>query len=366
MKKDKIRVGIIGPSWWTDLWFVPALKAHPAAEVVAICGQGSEHAPAMAARVGNPPVFTDVRDMLEQVKPDAVTVVLPNDLHHPITMMALRGGLHVCSEKPMALNATQAREMSELAGRQKVITMVNFTYRDNPAVLEMRRALQSGELGSLIYANFSYVGGYALRGRPGWRGRRDRSGAGILGDLGSHIIDLCRWITGEEITAVASDAITMVNDRPAPAQSPQVGPLNDDSVAFISRLSSGAHACFHTSWATAQGARSQTIRIEIAGTKAFAVMSADFEEVKLSIQMSDEPSNHQIPLRVGPQISQEPESPQDRFRPWRLAASNSVYRWLDAIAKGEMVKPDFEDGYRTQMVIDAVLAADRSRRWVDI
>ncbi len=366
MRKEKIRVGIVGPSWWTDLWFVPALKAHPDAEVVAICGQGSEHASAMATRLGNPPTFTDVKEMLDQVKLDAVTVVLPNDLHHPIAMLALQRGLHVCTEKPMALNATQAREMLDMARRQKAITMVNFTYRDNPAVLEMRRVLQEGELGSLIYANFSYVGGYALRGRPGWRGQRDRSGAGILGDLGSHIIDLCRWITGEEITAVTSDAITMVNDRPVPAQSPQVGPLNDDSVAFISRLSSGAHSCFHTSWATAQGSRSQTIRIEIAGTKAFAVMTADFEEVKLSIQMSGEPSNRPILLSIGPKISHEQESPQDRFRPWRLTASNSVYRWLDAIAGDEFVKPDFDDGYRTQRVIDAVIEADRQRRWVDI
>src|SRR5262245_49187467 len=112
---EKVRVGVVGTSWYADWMHLPNLKSHPHAEVAAICGRNPERAAEMAGKYAIPSVFTDYREMIEKGRLDAVVVSTPDDLHYPVTMAALEAGLHVLCEKPMALNAEQAREMEEKA-----------------------------------------------------------------------------------------------------------------------------------------------------------------------------------------------------------------------------------------------------------
>src|SRR5690348_6029343 len=140
--------------------------------------------------------------MLASAPLDGVVVCTPNDLHHPATMAALRHNLHVTCEKPVALNAEQAKEMAETARAHGLIGMTNFPYRDNPAVQTFRRLIAEGAIGTPLHVYGAYHGGYSLNHPPGWRGLRARSNGGILGDLGSHLIDLVRFITGDEFRSV--------------------------------------------------------------------------------------------------------------------------------------------------------------------
>src|ERR687897_2106589 len=107
----KIRVGLIGTSAWAADFHLPALESHDQALVAAICGRDHHRARALAEQQGVEQVFTDYRVMIDRAGLDAVAVVTPEDLHHPMVMAALRAGLHVLCEKPMAFTAAESEEM---------------------------------------------------------------------------------------------------------------------------------------------------------------------------------------------------------------------------------------------------------------
>lgn len=126
---QQIRVSIIGTSWWADMIYLPSLQAHPAAELAAIWGRNRERAEALAASYNIAGIFGDYRRMIDEANLDAIIVATPDDVHFPMTMAALGAGLHVLCEKPLALNAAQAREMYEKAEAAGVRHMFLFTWR---------------------------------------------------------------------------------------------------------------------------------------------------------------------------------------------------------------------------------------------
>ncbi len=130
--KDRVRVGVIGTSWYADFMHLAALKSHPNAHIAAICGRNRERAEELARKHDIPRAFTDYRAMIDQAGLDAVVVCTPDDLHYPMTMAALDAGLHVLCEKPLALTLTQARAMLAKAESAGVRHMTYFTHRWEP------------------------------------------------------------------------------------------------------------------------------------------------------------------------------------------------------------------------------------------
>src|SRR5690349_1701650 len=98
---DRVKVGIVGTSWFSELLYLPILAGYERIDFMAICGRNRERADEMAAKFTIPQVYTDYRQMIEQGNLDVVIVVTPDDTHHPITMAALNAGLHVLCEKPV-------------------------------------------------------------------------------------------------------------------------------------------------------------------------------------------------------------------------------------------------------------------------
>ena len=105
----KVRVGVVGTSYWADDFHLPALASHPDAELTAICGRDRERASELALKHGVSQVFTDYEEMIERGGLDAVVVATPEDLHHAMVMSALRAGMHVLCEKPLALSSISRR-----------------------------------------------------------------------------------------------------------------------------------------------------------------------------------------------------------------------------------------------------------------
>src|SRR5438093_1497112 len=117
---ETVRIGIIGPSWWVNYWHLAALQTHTDAEIAVVSGGKMHEAEEVRAKDG--PIgryYMDRDAMLDSATLDGVIVCTPNDLHHPATMAVLRRNLHVTCEKPLALNAAQAREMMETARERR-------------------------------------------------------------------------------------------------------------------------------------------------------------------------------------------------------------------------------------------------------
>lgn len=343
---DAVRVGIIGTGGIARYHHIPSLLKHPAARILAVCDVRREAAEAVAAEIGVGEVYTDYTDMLERAPLDAVVIATPNDQHAPASLAAIERGRHVLCEKPLALDAASAQALVGAAAAAGVVNAVNFSYRPNPAVRYIKDIVDSGDLGKIYQVSFQYLQGYLADPdvplRPGtvWRVQRRTAGLGVLGDLGSHLIDLARFWFGE-IAAVQSLQRTFVQQRPT-ADGGTVDVDGDDVTCALLDFEAGMVATFQTSWAAVPWGNHQ--RVEIYGSNGSIVYENENQRSIRAVfgsPMAKYRTFAEIPV---------PQQYHDSARP-------HAQGFVDAILKGQAYRPSFEDGARCQAILDAIDAA---------
>ncbi|CAN5807750.1 Gfo/Idh/MocA family oxidoreductase [soil metagenome] len=248
VKRQPIRVGVIGAGNIATLGHIPGLRRTRDAEVVAICDQDLTRANDVAARLRIGAAYDDHRRMLGEVPLDAVTVATPPSGHAPVVLEALRVGVHVLCEKPLATNLSDAERMVEAADRAGVILAMNMQFRMLRETMALRSAVESGHLGRVHYAHIRYLR-HDFPPRPGsWTTERRLSGGGALSDMGPHVIDLALWLCG------ASSARSVeAHMHPTAPRGSDVGarasePLVEDFASLRLRLDTGATAVVECSW----------------------------------------------------------------------------------------------------------------------
>jgi predicted dehydrogenase len=189
--KPEIRLGIVGVGAITQLAHLPALAKLRGVEVVALCDNDGPKASAIAERFGVSHVFTDIEDLLE-LEMDAVVIATPNHLHEPHVLSALRAGVNVLCERPVALTSRGVERIltaSERSGR-KIVVGTNHRFRSD--VQQLARFLEGGELGQMKAIR---AGEYRFRNpQRGWRGRRAEGGGGAFLEQGLALVDLALWL----------------------------------------------------------------------------------------------------------------------------------------------------------------------------
>jgi predicted dehydrogenase len=164
--------------------------------VTALCDLESARARALAERFGVPDTFTDVEELLEADVCDVVIVATPNHLHEPHVLSALRAGVHVLCERPLALTARGVERVlaaAEKAGARRAGArlLVGNNHRFRTDVQALAGFLRSGELGRIVAVR---AGAYAPRPPQGWRQRRAESGGGAFLEHGFNLLDLALWL----------------------------------------------------------------------------------------------------------------------------------------------------------------------------
>ena len=154
-----VNVGIVGPGFWTEVMYLPALNRHPNATVKAICGRDDARTKDYAEKQNIPNYFTDYEAMVASGLIDAVVIVTSNKTHYGMTIKALDAGLHVLCEKPLAMNVTQANEMVRKAEETGLKCLVPFTYRFMPAARYLKRLIDEGYIGKPYNLNMRYYTG---------------------------------------------------------------------------------------------------------------------------------------------------------------------------------------------------------------
>jgi predicted dehydrogenase len=153
---QKARIGIIGTGWWATDTHIPALLAHPKAELVALCDSDTKRLHAAAARYEVDHTYTDVQQMLGEAELDGVIVVSSNATHYEVTKAALQRGLHVMLEKPMTIYASEAKALVELSKQQGKELIIGYPFNFSPYAIRARQVLESGELGAIQYVDMVY------------------------------------------------------------------------------------------------------------------------------------------------------------------------------------------------------------------
>jgi len=190
---QKIKVGVIGNGGISGV-HLAGYRQNPNVEIYALCDINEVNMSRRAEENGVTRLFTDYREMVKLPELDAVSVCTWNSAHAQCTIAALEAGKHVICEKPMAMNATEARAMQAAADKTGKLLMIGFVRRYGNDCAMLRNLIEAGQFGEIYYAKATYL---RRNGSPGgWFGDSSRSGGGPLIDLGVHVIDLARYLMG--------------------------------------------------------------------------------------------------------------------------------------------------------------------------
>jgi predicted dehydrogenase len=327
--------------------------------LAAVCGRDKAATQAAAGRFGWAAAETDWRALIARDDVQLVDICVPGDLHAPIAIAALEAGKHVLCEKPLASTLAQAEAMTAAADAAYpggTRAMTGFNYRRVPALALARRLVEQGRIGTLRHLRAVYLQDWLADAAAPmtWRLRADRAGSGALGDLGAHIIDLARYLTGDEITGACALSATFVPERPLPGGAGASTVTVDDAVVFTARLASGALASFEaTRYATG---RKNGLRIELNGSAGS--LAFDLERLN-ELEFFDGRDDSALAgfRRVLVTETSHPYLsgwwPPGHTLGWEHTFTHQARDLLTAIADGAQPLPSFRDGLAVQRVLDA-------------
>jgi predicted dehydrogenase len=338
-------------------------------KLLGICGRNAGRVAVAAERFGFAYWTTAWDDIIADPDIGVVDNSGPNNVHLEPTLAALRAGKHVVCEKPLGRSAREAKQLRDAALAAGVTHMTGFNYRFLPAVRLMKDLIDEGRLGRIYRFRATYLQSWLADTAPPrtrWRLEKAAAGSGALGDLGSHIIDLSRYLCGEPV-AVVSAIRTFVTSSSLPDRPGERGPVDvDDTVGAIVECGNGAIGTLETS-RLAVGHLNH-LQIEINGAEGS--ISWDLENLNnLHVCYREEvrTQGFRTVSVTGPAY---PYAglwwPRGHILGWEHSFVHELHCFLDAVAGRGAVAPHgatFEDGYRAAVVVDAILeAADSGKR----
>jgi len=387
-QKDFVNIALIGQGFMgrthSNAWSqVPKFFKVPLRPVMhTVFGQPEEKPEVFAARWGWQNTSTDWQKLVASPEIDLVDVVTPNYMHAPVAKAALAAGKHTACEKPIAGTLAEAREMVEAAKKAKVKTFVWYNYRRCPAVAMAHLLAKQGALGEIRHVRGFYLQDWADPSIPLiWRFDKKLAGSGSHGDLNAHIIDMTRFVTGQEFVEIAGAITeTFVKERTLmagvaaggiaagiQADKSKKGKVTvDDATLFLARFSGGAVAYFEaTRMATGNQNRNG---FEINGTKGS--LKFNFEDMnKLWFYDATRPREVQGWTEImcthgGSHPYADAWWPDAHIIGYEHAFTNQAYDILRVLAGQEptVPLPDFNDAYQTQRVLEAVMISAQERR----
>lgn len=337
-----------------------------------VFGQPEENPPVFAAKWGWQNSSTDWERLVRSPEIGLVDVATPNYMHAPVAKAAIAAGKPVVCEKPIAGTLADAREMVLAAKAAKVKTFVWFNYRRCPAVAFAYQMVKAGKIGEIRHVRAAYLQDWATESVPlVWRFDKNLAGSGAHGDLNAHIVDMTRFVTGQEITEVTGAiAETFIKERDLPGGGGKGKVTVDDAVLFLARFSGGAVASFE---AARQATGNQNRNgFEINGTKGS--LKFDFERMN-ELQYYDATLPRAVQGWSTIMCTHGDDHPyvgnwwpDAHLIGYEHTFTNQAYDILRVLA-GESPTvpiPDFEDAYQTQRVLEAALISADERRPVKL
>lgn len=362
-----IKFGVINTGWWADAMYMPALQAHPNAEVSAVCGRNPQKAASFAERWQVPHSFTNGIEMIESGLCDAVIVASHTDTHHPLTLAALNAGLHVLCEKPLAVSVAEAAEMTALAEEKGLKTMVPFTYRFMPHNRYIKHLIDTGYIGTPYHLNIRYYHDFGRTPGYGWGWNHDRVGAGDLANLAVHPLYLAYWYFGEVESVTAEINQTIDRGKVDPDGNPFTA--GDDNGLVTLRFKNGALGSVHyssLSYETTSAFKQQHF-YDLHGSKGTLYHRNNWYDLQETIGATVGEELHELELPdefwgAGNIPGNVHESYKTVFR----KDGHMIGQFVDSIMNDTVPSPSFADGLAIQKIIAAAELSSAEGRRVDM
>lgn len=307
MAEDRVRFAVIGLGMGRH--HVERLRSAPHAQLVSLCDADEDRLNRVANQFGECERTSVYEEILTRPDVDAVVVALPNYLHAPVTIAALRAGKHVLCEKPMARTAAEAAEMLQASRETGRKLMIHFNYRFTPAAVALHRFASEGDLGEVYHARSWWHRTRGIPGLGGWFTSKELAGGGPLVDLGVHRLDLALWLMGYPRAASVCGATYSALGRKIAARQGKTFDVEDMASAFV-RFEDGATLVLEASWA-ANGEQREEMLTQIYGTRAGILhrnVDAGYQfEARIFLERRGEY------VAVAPELPAEVETPQEHF-----------------------------------------------------
>lgn len=202
----RLRMAIIGAGQIARVTHIPNYRLMDEVELVGICDTRIEAAESLAQEYGIPNYYDSHIQMIEELRPDAVTICVPNKFHCRITLDALERGCHVFCEKPPAITAKEAEQMEKKAEEKKRLLSYGFHFRGSEHVAFLKKRITQGMMGEIYHVDVKWL---RRRGIPGWGvfTNKEIQGGGPMIDIGAHMLDCALYLMGyPEISYVCASA----------------------------------------------------------------------------------------------------------------------------------------------------------------
>jgi len=342
-------------------------------KLIAIAGRNEEAVAEAARRYGYEGYYTDWREMLKDDRIQLFDNGGPNNIHAEPCIAAAQAGKHLFCEKPMARSAEEAKMMWDAAEKAGVKHQVAYNYRFVPAVRQVYELIASGKLGKIYHMRAVYLQEWIMEQYETpmiWRLQKDLAGSGAIGDLGSHIIDLARFLVGE-VKSVGSMTATFIEERDDLDGPGRSKVEVDDAFVSTVEFENGAIGTLEAS--RFAGGRKNHNVFEINAEKGSIRWNLERMNELEVFWVGEEPKEtqgfHKVLITEGYHPFYENWWPHGHIIGWEHTFVHEFTHLLDCIVNDKDVAPyaaTFEDGYRNNVICDAIAESAATKRQVDV
>ncbi|HZO95744.1 MAG TPA: Gfo/Idh/MocA family oxidoreductase [Gaiellaceae bacterium] len=320
-------------------------------EVVAVAGRTPEGAAGFG--VGEP--YDDLGELLAERDVDVLHVCTPNDVHAAQALAAIEHGVHVVCEKPLAVSTAESRALVAAAEERGLVNATCYHVRGYPLVEQMRAEVAAGTLGEIAFVHGRYLCDDVLFPASGWRTDPARSGPSyVVGDLGTHWLDLAEHVTGRRVAEVAAEFRSFAG-----------GPL-EDYAALLLRLEDGVAGSLVLS--AGAGGRKNQLLFECEGSAAGLTWDQE-RPTELELRPADGPRRLVV---KDPAANAEPARRLSRYPAGHGEGYGEAFRNLFADVYAAVARephapfPTFRDGHRGVATVEAAVRSAREGGWAAV
>jgi predicted dehydrogenase len=375
-----IRTAVIGTGFMGRV-HLEALRRTENVDVAAIAGRNTAAAEKLGSAFGIPTLAPEA--ILRDPSIDAVDICTPNAQHFSMAKEALMAGKHVLCEKPLAISVEEAKELAALAAQKGLRNGVCHNLRYYPMVQQMRAMREAGDLGEILVAQGTYSQDWLLYDTD-WNWRVETKAGGpsrCMADIGSHWFDMAEHLTGLRVTTLCADLNTVHKTRKQPkgpvetfanklasAQDTLEAPIDtEDFGAVIFRMGERARGAMTASQVSA--GRKNRLSIEIYGTKSGVAWDQERPD-ELWIGHRNTPNGILIkdPSLLQPAARAFADLPGGHSEGYDDTFKQVFRRFYASIADPAAPRdyPQFTDGLRQLVILDAELNSNRTRSWIEV
>jgi len=382
MRLSDIKAGVVGVGF-IGVAHIEALR-RLGINVAGVVGSSPERARAKADAANLPKVYDSLAELAADSEVDVIHIASPNYAHADQVRLALDAGKHVVCEKPLALNSADTADLVARAEAAGLVNAVCFNIRFYPNCHQAMALVASGDIGTPRLVHGSYLQDWLLLQTDwNWRLEPDKAGGlRAVADIGSHWLDLARFITGSDVVEVMADLHTLVPVRTHPAGPVETfaavsadadlieeAMVSDDAAGVLLRFANGARGVLTISQVSA--GRKNSVSIEVDGSESALSWFSENPDL-LWIGHRGRPNEilQRDPSLAGPAAARiigypggHVEGYPDTFR----ALFAEVY--ADVLAGGPTAAPTyptFADGHDALLVTEAVARSSNEQRWVQV